>query len=339
MAFSTHIGFVNDNGQEVLGPTGLDGTDHGQKIYVLKCQHCTHEYGANGTDIALRRCPSCQGGRPGFTVTAADVIASSASEASNAQRNPNWTRDELILALDLYFDQPIIDEASAEVRDLSALLNRYWAVRGLERETLRNPTGVAMKLGNFQSLDPARQARGRKGLAHGGRLEKEIWAEFAENRAHLKATAAAIRSALEQSPNELRLSEVDEEHEAAEGAVLTRLHQLRERDAGLARKRKEQALKLHGRLVCEACGFDFARAYGERGEGYIEVHHTKPLETLRPGARTKLSELAVLCANCHRMVHAKRPWLAMEDLIALVRASDDAGVVAREDEDRRLPPK
>lgn len=176
-------------------------------------------------------------------------------------------------------------------------------------------------------------------MAHGGRLEKEIWAEFAENGAHLKATAAAIRAALDQAPTEFAFSDVPEEEEAAEGAVLTRLHQYRERDAALARKRKEQALKLHGRLVCEACGFDFARAYGERGEGYIEVHHTKPLETLRPGARTKLSELAVLCANCHRMVHAKRPWLAMEDLVALVRASDDAGVIAREDGDLRLPPE
>lgn len=72
-------------------------------------------------------------------------------------------------------------------------------------------------------------------------------------------------------------------------------------------------------MPCEACEFDFAQVYGERGEGVIEVHHTKALETLQPGAKTKLSELAILCSNCHRMVHAKRPWLTMDELKAIVR--------------------
>lgn len=66
MPFSTRVGYVNPNGQQVLGPTGQVGTDHGQKIYVLKCQTCAHEYGANGSDIAIRRCPACDGGVAGF---------------------------------------------------------------------------------------------------------------------------------------------------------------------------------------------------------------------------------------------------------------------------------
>jgi 5-methylcytosine-specific restriction protein A len=111
---------------------------------------------------------------------------------------------------------------------------------------------------------------------------------------------------------------VDGEIEAAEGAILSRMHNYRERDSSLARKRKEQAMVAHGRLACEACGFDFAQAYGERGHGYIEVHHTRPLTTLTPGARTKLSELAILCANCHRMVHSKRPWLTLGELKEIV---------------------
>lgn len=324
MAFSTRTGFISDNAQEVVGPTGLAGTDHGQKIYVLRCQHCAHEYGANGSDIAIRRCPSCQGGRPGFDVAANAVIISTVAEAKTSKRNPNWTRDELILALDLYVDEPMATENSPSVRDLSELLNRFWTAAGLSHETLRNPAGVSMKLGNFQGLDPQYLARGRKGLPHGGKLEKEIWAEFSGDRPRLKAISQAIRAGLEERPAELGLTVLDEDHEAAEGAVLTRQHQYRERDKGLARKRKDQALRLHGRLFCEACEFDFGHAYGARGDGYIEVHHTKPLETLRPDAKTKLSELAVLCANCHRMVHAKRPWLSMDELVALVRAARDA---------------
>jgi hypothetical protein len=63
---TTNIGYENRNGQVVVRPTGLNGTDYGQKVYVLKCGHCGHEYGANGSDIWLRRCPSCQRGRPGL---------------------------------------------------------------------------------------------------------------------------------------------------------------------------------------------------------------------------------------------------------------------------------
>jgi precorrin-8X/cobalt-precorrin-8 methylmutase len=63
---TTEPGYQNRNGQTVLKATGLPGTDHGQSIYVLSCGTCSHEYGANGSDIWLRRCPACQGGRPGL---------------------------------------------------------------------------------------------------------------------------------------------------------------------------------------------------------------------------------------------------------------------------------
>lgn len=321
-AFSTKAGFVNANDQEVLGPTGLAGTDHGQAIYVLKCHRCGREYGANGSDIAGRRCPGCGGGRPGFEVTAADVIEVVAGPVTSA-RNPNWTRDELILALEVYFDHPTADQTHPAVQELSLLLNRLWGV-DLGQATRRNATGVSMKLGNFQRLDPTYLARGRKGLAHGSHGDQEVWEEFAEDRPRLRATAAAIRAALELTPEIVAVPDNSTDAEAAEGALLTRMHHYRERDASLARKRKEQARGVHGRLSCEACEFDFAEAYGERGEGFIEVHHTKALETLKPGAKTKLSELAILCANCHRMVHAKRPWLTMDELKEIVRKSAEA---------------
>ena len=63
---TNNVGYENRNGQTVIRPTGLEGTDYGQKVYVLKCGHCGHQYGANGSDIWLRRCPSCQDGRPGL---------------------------------------------------------------------------------------------------------------------------------------------------------------------------------------------------------------------------------------------------------------------------------
>lgn len=319
MAFSTRTGFVNPNGQQVLGPTGLAGTDHGQKVYVLKCQRCSTEYGANGTDIAQRRCPSCGGGRPGFPVTSSDIIEL-AVEPRTARRNPGWTRDELILALDLYFRVQSPDDKNPQLIELSALLNRLWRHTDFgDQETLRNPTGVSMKLTNFRRFDHAYTSLGQKGLAHGSKADGQIWDEFAGDRTRLAATASAIRAGLETESAPAISVDPDLEAEAAEGALLSRLHHYRERDSSLARKRKAQALAQHGRLACEACDFDFGRAYGPRGEGYIEVHHLKPLETLTPGSRTKLSDLAILCANCHRMVHAKSPWLTLDELKELVQ--------------------
>jgi hypothetical protein len=65
-AGTTQVGYINRNGQEVVRPTGKPGTDHGQYVYVLRCRTCGHEYGANGSDIFLRRCPNHDGGAAGL---------------------------------------------------------------------------------------------------------------------------------------------------------------------------------------------------------------------------------------------------------------------------------
>jgi 5-methylcytosine-specific restriction protein A len=130
----------------------------------------------------------------------------------------------------------------------------------------------------------------------------------------------AIRGIVESSTPETHALAGDDElgiAEAAEGKVLTRLHRVRERSRALVEAKKKDALQKRGCLQCEACDFDFAQAYGPAGDGIIDVHHTKPVHTLKPGERTKLSELALLCANCHRVIHSKRKWLSVEQVRAL----------------------
>ena len=63
---TTQRGYINKNNQKNLGTAGVEGTDHGQKAYKMQCLKCGLEYGANGTDIWLRKCPKCQGGQPGI---------------------------------------------------------------------------------------------------------------------------------------------------------------------------------------------------------------------------------------------------------------------------------
>ena len=63
---TTDIGYVNLNEQVVVRSTDLQGNRPGQRVYVLKCGRCGAQYGANGGDIYLRRCPSCMDGQPGL---------------------------------------------------------------------------------------------------------------------------------------------------------------------------------------------------------------------------------------------------------------------------------
>jgi hypothetical protein len=63
---TVQIGYENRNGQTVVAPTGLPGTDHRQSVYVLRCRRCGAEYGCNGSDNFQRKCPRCQGGAPGL---------------------------------------------------------------------------------------------------------------------------------------------------------------------------------------------------------------------------------------------------------------------------------
>ena len=60
--YSTAVGYINRNNQINLGRTAERGTDHGQWLYRMRCEHCQTEYYANGSDIHLKKCPACQGG-------------------------------------------------------------------------------------------------------------------------------------------------------------------------------------------------------------------------------------------------------------------------------------
>jgi hypothetical protein len=63
---TTDVGYTNKHGQRVIRATNEPGNDHMQRIYVLRCSSCEHEYGANGSDIWQRRCPNHDNGAPGL---------------------------------------------------------------------------------------------------------------------------------------------------------------------------------------------------------------------------------------------------------------------------------
>ncbi len=63
--------------------------------------------------------------------------------------------------------------------------------------------------------------------------------------------------------------------------------------------------------------------YGVLGEDYIECHHTKPVSEYLVEQSTNINDLILVCSNCHRMLHRKRPWLKKEELISIIVNNKD----------------
>jgi len=96
---------------------------------------------------------------------------------------------------------------------------------------------------------------------------------------------------------------------AIEGRKKFVTHLQRERKPWLVEAKKTKVLNETGRLACEACGFDFRKVYGE---DFAEAHHRAPLSAVETDTETTLDDLAVLCANCHRMIHRTKPMESIE---------------------------
>ena len=239
-------------------------------------------------------------------------------------KNPTWTRDEIILAMDFYMDyfELIPGKDSSEINDLSKLLNKFRNKNGLHGDAkFRNSSGVYMKMMNLRGFDDRYTGSGLKASSKG---DREVWDYFYDKTYELKNAANKIKDYIESENVEIDIDiQIDSEfeEEASEGKVITRIHQTYERDTKLVRKKKERVLKEKGKLDCEVCGFNFTERYGNRGEEFIECHHTKPVSEIGESGKSNIDDLALLCSNCHRMIHRKRPWINVDELKRLLQTT------------------
>ena len=237
-------------------------------------------------------------------------------------RNPKWTRDEIILALELYFRvNPVHNsETHDEIVGLSNLLNDLpLHPQDRQQETFRNPNSVHMKLRNFLRFD---KRQSKKGLEAGSKLDEEIWHEFSTDRKRLKKTANLIKEYAKWFSPPRGMEELisdKPEHEFAEGQILTRVHKLKENNVELNQKKRRSIIQATGKLACEVCAFDFFEIYGESGKGFAECHYIKPLSQLDRQSRAKLADLAIVCSNCHSMLRLSKPWKTIDDLRSVVQ--------------------
>jgi 5-methylcytosine-specific restriction protein A len=179
----------------------------------------------------------------------------------------------------------------------------------------RNDAGVARKTADIATRHPS-----YSGVpTNGSQLDRQVLAEFLADPTEMRGIAAAIRAALASgTADDLYLPDPDlADLTADEGGVLLRLHLRRERDPKIRRAKLVDARRRGLPITCEACGFDFGRTYGPRGAGYIECHHRMPL-SVTGRTKTRVEDLALICSNCHRMIHRTKPWLAVEELREVV---------------------
>lgn len=122
---------------------------------------------------------------------------------------------------------------------------------------------------------------------------------------------------LREYKNALEFTQEDDEF--SEGKLLLKKHLQRERNPRLISEAKKFFIAKNGRLFCEVCGFDFKEKYGDLGENFIEAHHTKPISTMVDEEKTRIEDIAMVCSNCHSMIHRRKPWLDKESLKAVIK--------------------
>src|SRR5262245_63826578 len=139
-------------------------------------------------------------------------------------RNPDWVRDEVILALDLYVraGRKLLPPTHPDVIRVSELLRRL-PIHGpaVRDETFRNPNGISMILGNFLGIDPAHPT---PGLGRKNHLQEEVRRDAADDPAALRRAADAIERALDtEGVSDADVSARAVEEAFPEGAIPTHL--------------------------------------------------------------------------------------------------------------------
>lgn len=155
----------------------------------------------------------------------------------------------------------------------------------------------------------------------GGIGQSNVWyADSPESEPIVAGILRLVESGGEADP----LPDVDKEAYGFEGNPRLMAHMRRERNATIVQKKKGEVFGKTGALTCEACGFDFAKTYGEHGREFCEVHHLVALHKSDGLIKTELRDLAIVCSNCHRIIHRMNPMPSIAELATVIRENHGA---------------
>lgn len=164
---------------------------------------------------------------------------------------------------------------------------------------------------------------------------ESIWSSYAQASEHILRTprVSSDRDAVQQRRGKHRLTdiwhetnnrephifpdEVDIKKVFREGAVRQVSVNAYERSP-LARK---QCIAHFG-AGCYVCGFNFAQVYGEVGEGFIHVHHLRPISEIGVEYEVDpIEDLRPVCPNCHAIIHLREPAFSSDEVKAMLEKS------------------
>lgn len=104
--------------------------------------------------------------------------------------------------------------------------------------------------------------------------------------------------------------EIDLTQEFREGAVRKVSVNAYERDP----KARQKCIDHYG-LSCSVCNFNFGQVFGQLGEGFIHVHHLRPISEIgEEYVVDPIQDLRPVCPNCHAMIHRRSPPLSIQEI-------------------------
>jgi 5-methylcytosine-specific restriction protein A len=150
-------------------------------------------------------------------------------------------------------------------------------------------------------------------------MDRQIVQEFPElHRSELASVAAVVRTALAEGA---RPDEILEDEVFLEGEILTTRHRQRERRLRL---RLLQRIRPNP-LVCEICDFSPPALERDLQESFFEAHHVIPLAHAEGRRATRVSDMSLLCAGCHRFIHRMisrtRVWVGIAEAREIRRSA------------------
>lgn len=250
---------------------------------------------------------------------------------AKVSRGPDWTKDEWLLVLETYLKHaekvarsrskkkknwrpPAIDRS--HLADELNALNSAGSKSKLRVE--RNQSSVDQQISCLIGLDE-RNDDSHENIGAVGRLVwNEYWNSGKPDLEKLAKKCQAVRRKIKSDVKQLLV-------QSAEGGKSRYMRTIIDRDLNTALNKKRQNRdKNNGHLKCHVCGFDFAEKYGGIGEGYIEVHHEKPLAGRKRARKTVMSELECLCANCHAMAHYNHDCRPVSSIKRAIKKQKDA---------------
>jgi len=146
-----------------------------------------------------------------------------------------------------------------------------------------------------------------KGIQNIENLQLDIWLQFQNSFINQEQQSVIVTNSI---LNEIEFNN-NINFSALEGGLKLISHYIRERNRKLIDEKKKNAIR-NEKLFCEVCSFSFIEKFEIE---FIECHHITPISESGE-VKTTLDHLALVCSNCHRMLHKKfnNKYLSINEL-------------------------